>query len=168
MERYAKNNKKKARACNQSGFTLFIAVVTVSILLLVTLSISSIAAKELILTASGREATTAFYVANSGIECALYWDLKNDGGVEGAFIAPPPSIVTCNGQSQNVGQAPLKYPFTTRLSFDFDNHCSKVNVNKYLDSAKNIKTKIESLGYNLPCSSITSPRTIERAIRVTY
>jgi len=56
------------------GFTLLYAVVVTSILLASALSIISIALRELALTTSSRESQYAFYIANTGMECAQYWD----------------------------------------------------------------------------------------------
>lgn len=60
---------------NNKGFTLLYAVVVTSILLASALSIISIALRELALTTSSRESQFAFYVANTGLECAQYWDI---------------------------------------------------------------------------------------------
>jgi len=78
----------------QKGFTLFIAVVISSLLLLVVLSISNIALQETILSGAGRESQLAFYAADSGVECALFWDYRNPGHDHSAFLSPQQSI-TC-------------------------------------------------------------------------
>lgn len=62
-----------------SGFTLFYAVLVSSLLLALGLAIFNITYKELILSAGARESATAFYAADSGLECALFWDRKHTG-----------------------------------------------------------------------------------------
>jgi len=62
------NNKK------QKGFTLLYAVLVSSIVLSASLSIINIALKQHKLSALSRESKIAFYAANTGIDCALYWD----------------------------------------------------------------------------------------------
>lgn len=47
---------------------------TASIILAVGVSIISIALKQLQISTVGRESQYAFYAANTGAECALYWD----------------------------------------------------------------------------------------------
>ena len=55
-------------------------MIAVSAMLLIALAISDISFKEQVLTFFGRDSKTAFYAANSGIECALFHDFG--GGVE--------------------------------------------------------------------------------------
>lgn len=56
------------------GFVLLYAVMTSTIVLAVGVSIISIALKQLSISTLGRESQYAFYAANTGAECALYWD----------------------------------------------------------------------------------------------
>lgn len=82
---------------NTSGFALFVAVIVSSLLLIVVLSISSLAYKETILSNTGKESQFAFYAADSARECALFWDLQNpsptgERGDQGAFISPKRTI----------------------------------------------------------------------------
>jgi hypothetical protein len=65
----------------QAGFTLFVALIVSSLLLSIGLSLSNIILKQLIFSGSGRESQIAFYAADSGAECALYWDVKDAAGV---------------------------------------------------------------------------------------
>ncbi len=89
----------------KSGFTILIAVVIASILLIIALAIGDIALKEKILTASGKESQIAFYAADTGVECALYWDQKqgvfsarNLNGSDNSGSAIPSPLFNCNGQ----------------------------------------------------------------------
>ncbi len=68
---------KKMHATNR-GFVLLLAVLVSGILLALGVALYNIASKELILSSSGRDSQFAFYAADSGIECALYWDAKHD------------------------------------------------------------------------------------------
>lgn len=68
------------------GFTLLYAIIVTSIILASSLSIISIALRELALTSSARDSQYAFYVANTGLECALYWDIVGTGDDEGVVI----------------------------------------------------------------------------------
>ncbi len=62
-----------------AGFTLFYAVLVSSLLLALGLAIFNITYKELILSSGARESATAFYAADAGLECALFWDRKHTG-----------------------------------------------------------------------------------------
>ncbi|GMU74464.1 MAG: hypothetical protein AMXMBFR44_6610 [Candidatus Campbellbacteria bacterium] len=57
-----------------SGFTLFYAVLISSLLLAVGLAVLNITYKEFVLSSGARDSETAFYAADSSLECALYWD----------------------------------------------------------------------------------------------
>lgn len=74
------------------GFTLLFAVLVSVLVLAVGASIISIALKQVILSGAGRESQYAFYAANTGIECALFWDLNGSEIINGEIkyvFAPP-------------------------------------------------------------------------------
>jgi Tfp pilus assembly protein PilX len=64
------NNRKK-------GFVMLFAVLISTLVLAVGISMISIALKQVVLSGSGRDSQYAFYVANTGAECATYWDLAS-------------------------------------------------------------------------------------------
>ncbi len=80
------NNDKK-------GFALLFSILVSVMVLAVGASIINIALKQIILSGAGRESQFAFYAANTGLECALYWDLNgtvvDDAGVA-SYVFPPP------------------------------------------------------------------------------
>lgn len=61
---------------NQKGFTVLYAVLVSSLVLAIGVSIFNIAFKQLVLSSQVRESQFAFYAADSGLECALYWDFQ--------------------------------------------------------------------------------------------
>lgn len=63
---------------SQRGMTLFIAVTIMAILLLISYAVANIAVKGTQFATSGRDSQIAFYAADAGLECALYWDSKHD------------------------------------------------------------------------------------------
>ncbi|MBI2049269.1 MAG: hypothetical protein HYT29_02450 [Parcubacteria group bacterium] len=78
-KRKMQNNNSKFKIQNskfQSGYALMLSIVVSSIVLSIGLSLFNIVQKELILSATGRDSQFAFYSADGGIECALYWDIK--------------------------------------------------------------------------------------------
>ena len=66
--------QNKRRAVYAGGYTLLFAVLVSAIVLGVAVSILNIARKELILTSGARESQFAFYAADSGYECAEWYD----------------------------------------------------------------------------------------------
>jgi len=90
-------NKKK-------GFVLLFSVLVATLILAVGASIISIALKQVILSGAGRDSQFAFYAANTGAECALYWDLAGDSNGNIVFATSSTNLsfdkteVTCLGK----------------------------------------------------------------------
>ena len=158
------NNITHSFSSKDRGFTIFVAIVITGTLLLVATGIVTISVRQLFLTSSARDSQYAFYAADTGVECALYWDIKNPSG-NTAFATSTVSSIHCNqdaantGNVFNVGGLPTS---TFTITFLPKPYCATISVSK----AANGSTTIESRGYNT-CSSI-DPRRVERAVRVTY
>jgi Tfp pilus assembly protein PilX len=148
------NNMKK-------GFTLFIAMVVMATLMLVSTAIASLAVKGSFIYSTARDSQHAFYAADSGVECALYWDVKNPSGYS-AFSTSTPSTITCNGSSFIVGGSSNNPSSTFRVTLSPDPYCADVKVTKLPDGS----TTIESSGYNT--CDLLNPRRVERAVRAVY
>lgn len=163
----------------QRGFSLFIAILTSGTLLIVGAALSNIIVRQLQSTYTGRESQYAFFAADAGIECALYWDTK----VEPSMFATSSSgnlPISCAGHSVSTGDA---VPGTSTLAriggggnanrtstfgFIMNNganpvsHCAVVTVTKNIDGT----TYIKSRGYNT--CIISNPKRVERGVEVTY
>lgn len=70
---------------SKHGFTLFYALILVSLLVALGLAIFNITFKQLVLTSGARNSAKAFYAADTGLECALFWDIKYTGISSPAF-----------------------------------------------------------------------------------
>lgn len=139
------------------GFTLFIAVLISSLLLAVGLAIFNITLKELILSSTIRDSQFAFYAADGGTECALYWDRQQN-----AFsTSSPENQIVCSGASIPITIVGFVRTFTLD-TLQNDNRCSVITVTKTYAGS----TTIESRGYNT-CDPGNS-RRVERGIRVRY
>jgi len=167
----------------QKGFAMLFAVLVSSVLLSIGLSIFNLTVKELILSSSGRESQFSFYAADTGAECALYWDTKGTYIFATSSSSGTPSPVTpdCAGNMFNVrpttpnlnGPVTFSGPSTATTLFSLNipastpKFCAIVTVTK-LDTGGIISTTIDSRGYNTPCSDTTNPNRVERALKVTY
>jgi len=157
MEMLKKKNK-------QSGFTLFIAIVVMGTLLMISTGIVNLAVKQAFISSSGRESQHAFYAADTGIECALYWDVQSPTG-QSAFATTTGSMINCNMDVNNpgnewvVGGAEIS---TANITFLPEPYCATVVVTK----GPGATTQIESFGYNT-CDP-SNPRRVERAVRASY
>ena len=156
----------------REGFTILYATLVGVLTLSIGLGIFGIALKELRLSSSGRESQFAFYASDSGVECAVYWDLN------GAGVFPRPSVpalpatsISCNGTTLIVtpgarDSASAVSSFTLPLTPGVA--CAVVVVTKTDPEGDGIDdTKIESRGQN-DCVNLQNPRRVERAIRVRY
>jgi len=148
----------------EAGFTLLIASLLASLILSVGLSIFNIIIKEIILTSSARDSQYAFYSADTGIECGLYWDIKHQ-----AFsLIPIPTNVQCNKDNVLVSAIAISGGAEYGFSLEFgpeEAYCATVVVKKTKEGEKT-KTTIESRGYNTCVEG--SQRRIERGLRTSY
>jgi hypothetical protein len=79
---------------NNKGFALLFSVLVSSLLLTIGLSIFSIALKELAISTATRQSIHAFYAADSGRECAKYWDTKK-GQISTFIVGQDLGDITC-------------------------------------------------------------------------
>ena len=146
------------------GFTLLFAVLIGSLLFTLGVSIANIALKEIVLSAAGKDSERAFFSADTGTECALYWDRR-----QGAFPdhqGPQPADISCAGSTvtPTVTQANGSGA-TSQFTLNTAVYCAIVTVAK--TRAPATATVIESRGRS-DCGLGDNPARVERALRVTY
>ena len=162
----------------ERGIALYIAITVTGALLLVSFGIVELALKQVAISSAGRDSQEAFYAADSGGECAIYWDVKNPAGLgTSAFATSTGQPISCNADIANFANVAIVVAHssydsankvgtsTFTVTFLPEPHCAKVNVVKS-DVGGVLKTKIESKGYNT-CDT-ASYRRVERAIRISY
>lgn len=167
------------KSSKQRGYTLLFAVLVSSVVLSIGISILNISKKEFLLASSARESTTAFYAADSGLECAMYW---NDGSIDfivgtHSFGTPVTNISCALSPTVDVtyfdnadppqeaigGNAPIT-EFHVNIN---DLSCAIVNVEKYEVQKAGVDaggapitrivpvTRITSRGYNIGWNEAT-------------
>ncbi len=140
------------------------AVVITGTLLLIATSLVSLAAKQSLISNSGRESQLAFYAADTGMECALYWDANAPSGIS-AFATSTGTIISCNKDLQNTGNEWVvggsSVSVIDTITFLPEPYCATVTVTK-----NGNETLIEARGYNT-CDP-ANPRRVERAVRADY
>lgn len=143
----------------RAGFAILYSVLISSILLAIGLAIFNITIKELLFSSLGRDSQFAFYAADTGTECALYWDFVND-----AFSTSSVTSIECADTIiPDMGGNGYGVPNVFTIDLAPEPYCTIVSVTK-LDNPR--RTFIEARGYNT-CDT-ANPRRVERAIRVTY
>ena len=139
------------------GFTLLLATLIASLLLILGAAIFEIIKKEIILSSIGRDSQFAFYSADTSAECALYWDIRFDH----FGSTTPPATITCDAQTVPVGASGV-YSF----EYNPNGFCARVDVEK---SDTHPRTTIRARGYSVSCANIAgNPRALERAVRIRY
>lgn len=170
----------------QRGFTLLLAALISSIVLSIGAAIYGIAIKELQLSTLGRNSQYAFFAADTGAECALYWDVRY-----AYFASTTPAGVSpkCDAQDLTVSTSqgtPPTYPYTKTFQFQTGaplgsptKYCTVVSVTKCqgaiqtdgscTNSGTIIQTQIHADGYDVACSEIaTSNRALQRSVELHY
>jgi len=169
---------------HMKGFTIFFAMLVASLALAVGLAIYDLTVRELDISATATQSQYAIYAADTGAECALYWDLhysnagtNNNGGSMSMFSTSSADtqaagsgsgIAYCNGQditasSQWTVQPAASAATTTfNLTLSPQAYCATVVVSK---NGTPSKTTIVAHGYNT-CAK--GPLQLERALQASY
>lgn len=144
------------------------AALIASIVLSLGASIFTIAQKSVVLSSLGRDSQFAFYAADTGSECALFWDIRF-----GYFATTAPASVVnpdpqCGGTSLNASGRSTTYPYTMTFQFEPNGFCSIVTVTKS-QSGSVISTVIHADGYNTNCTiKSTAARSLQRSVELHY
>src|SRR3989344_3573515 len=136
---------------NKKGITLLLAVFVSSLALTLGFGIFTLLFSELEFSGTSKESLIAFYAADSGIECAIFWDIERN-----AFATSSTSSITCDGDTFTVGGVSGFSRFTIPFS---DGSCATVEV------TKGANTVVESQGKNI---CVNSSKTVQRGLRVNY
>lgn len=149
--------KRSLRSLGQRGFTLLLAALISAIVLSLASALFSIAKKQVTLASLSQQSQYAFYAADTGAECALYWDIRygyfgtvtpTSAQILATSPAAPPQTPTppqCDGQSFTLSPpAPYTignpaqltsptYEYTTSFQLRLhNNYCAQVSVIKCL------------------------------------
>jgi hypothetical protein len=160
------------------GFTLLVAVLLSIVALSLSISLIDIAFKQVVLAATARQSSAAFYNADAALECALYADQKqnvfyyNFPGSSGNTALN----VVCQGldvtnyvasQTSNTRTTTYTVPCVANSATNVN---AKVTVYKTDGSVScngtTATTCVYVTGYNT-CNP-NDPRSTERGIKVSY
>jgi len=148
---------------------LLLAALVSSIVLALGAAIYQIASKELELSSLGRDSQYAFFAADTGAECALYWDVRYDYFATSA----PPGIVPpnprCASQSFTATGRASTYPYTMEFQIEPGGYCTKVSITKAQPASGITSTTIHADGYSASCANYTtSARSLQRSVELHY
>ena len=168
------------------GFTIFFAVLVASLALSVGLAIYDLTIRDLSLSSTVTQSQYALYSADSGSECALYWDAKYTGNsAQTGFATSSDSVnksltpgagsntLFCNGQDITAAAAAFTVTQTSSaatttftLTFPPQPYCATVVVSKYTDPSGTPYTSVISHGFKTCVPG--APLRLERALQVSY
>lgn len=173
-------------SAQKDGFALLVAVLVSSLVLAVGMSIITITLKQLQFSNIGRESEIAFYAADAGMECALYYDYSTNGGH--FDFGTGNSTISCMGGNININPSTAGSVQTVNFQATWGTAptvCADVTVKKYFNAGSAVTidatlgdvcpmgvtcTRTVSKGYNVACSSLATPnlRTVERTLKAVF
>ncbi len=159
---------KEKNIKKNKGFVILFATVVSSIILLITTNMYNLSKKQVILSSYARESQRAFYVANSALECAFFYDISKfilktsfPMDVDSNFE----TSINCGGKKVTVRRLKnntgtdkdytnsfvFRYPNLENVD-SYDTGCAYVLVEKKVgdtvDGISTINTRITSVGFN--------------------
>lgn len=142
------------------GFALLFAVTLAAILLSVALGITSVAMKEVSFSTSAKDTNDAFFAADSGAECTLFYDQSSDA--KNAFTGT--ASMNCTGSAINfVTTNPWSF-IVPGLDSTLQG-CAVVTITK----TNTPTTLIVSKGHNNGSPTcVAATNTVERQLEINY
>lgn len=150
-------------ALHSRGFTLLISLVLTSVVLAVGVALLDIAYKQILLASSARQSQYAFYNADSGLECALYYDQKFNAFSHAAPL-PSGSIVCDTRAVQNYASSVSGAIRTTT----FNHTCAGGGVAAVITIYKNSSGSTNIYSNGLSSCDASNQARVERGVKVRY
>jgi Tfp pilus assembly protein PilX len=122
---------------HNQGFALLMALVVVSVVISISLSVLDLTIKQLRLSTNSKDSEVAFSAANAGLECARYWREVNDTEIEaGQNINPTcfgisAGTVSRTNLSSFLSSGGTAYQYEMNFTWNpiaGSNRCSRINI----------------------------------------
>lgn len=142
---------------------MLFTVLIMGLILTIALGISSVTFKQTILSSLARDSGIAFYQADAGMECILYYDINvtKQSFPIGALPATVPQQLDCGNANLNIDLAASGTNYFVYRSAAGGGACiAAITIDK-----RNVPVVLQSRGNNI-CQS--HPRQVERALEVRY
>lgn len=161
---------KFSNGVQKKGITLLLAILISSAASLLSLGVFMIIFGELGISTASKESMKAFYAADTGVECSLYYDLvvKTTFATSTYAASPASFTVNCNGSSvtgtyiaDGIGGGTFSYSFTVTGG---SSSCSTVTVTKMSGG----QTIVDAFGENIADCNTSNSRVIQRGLEVAY
>ena len=154
---------------NNRGFVILFAVTLSSILLAIALGVANIALKEVKFGTSAKNTNNAFFAADTGAECALFYDKLSGSSFPIEGPATPINCASATITPSFSGTSDTgSYDFKITSLGSLGASCAKVNVFKDKSVTPRL-VAITSNGYDVGdanCNSTNSNR-VERELKIS-
>ncbi len=159
----------------KDGYAILFAVIMIGIILAISIGLSDIAYKQLIVSSVANDSQLAFYQSDTATECALYQDFINGYFQNANPPSPvPPAQVSCavdstgSNYTLNVAYAPSSDLSSEIYTLTAPNPnslapCFTITATRNIATGA---TLIAAKGYNI-CNK-TNARTVEREIDASF
>jgi len=155
------------------GFALLIAVILTAAILTTGLSIVGSAVKEVALAHTARNSSKALYIADSGVECALYWDnIRGNPDEPVLFSVDGDHLIACNDSLLEVevstsGSNEKTANFWLREQLGQADSCARVVISKS-DLGQTLAGDVLVESWGIDTCDHTHSRRTDRAMRAFY
>lgn len=156
---------------HESGIALLVAIIFMSVVLSIGLSLASFGYKQVTLISSVTDSQGAFYAADAALECVLYADQHNAAFNKYSIHYLKP--VKCDGKPNTIPNPKIKISGARTWQIyhlpiiQFSSTCSSVTVYKDTAGGTVGETYIFSTGYNNnKCA--TDNKTTVRGLETHY
>jgi hypothetical protein len=170
MKKFFKKKNKTSSAqgysASKKGFALLFTVLVISIILAIGLGISDVTYKQTILSSLARNSQLAFYQADSGVECGMYFDVQGGifpRGTTAADAASKDPTIYCGDNTLTFTPASSHddYFVYTEQTPNGTDPCYSVTF----DKTDPVHNSVSSRGLS---TCINTAQQVERALNVTY
>jgi hypothetical protein len=146
------------------GFAMLFTVLVISVILSIALGISDLTFRQTLLSNSAKNSQLAFYQADSGVECGMYYDLTAGQLPQGTTVQNAPLRINCGNSTASLvtEQSNTDY-FVYQQNVSDNSPCYSIIFDKtHAVSAKDI---VSSRGFST-CQA--NAQQVERGLSVSY
>ena len=161
------NNEDHFITTGEAGFTLLMAVIITSVVIMLGVTISGILQRNALISASSKDSTEAFYAADTALECVMYYDRAQDAFGTSSDPISIEDTVKCLGvdASDATTDGRTDYTYNRGFLLNSETICAGITIRKEEISSGNVRTFVEARGRNT-CQDTN--RRSERALKTAY
>lgn len=159
------------RSTAEAGFAMLFTVLVISVILAIALGISDITFKQTILSNLAKNSQLAFYQADSGVECGMYYDTtvgqfppSTEENPDGTTVDKVPQQLTCGSNTLSLvpAQSHTNY-FVYQEDISGNSPCYNITFDKTYTATE--KNRVSSRGFS---TCLSTPQQVERGLNLSY